>query len=403
MQSLLRRGTSFLSSVSSFKEQEREQEQEQECSKPALAPEHSLFPKVDPAIDGEDCDHDCSSCTIRFPSKFSIDLEDKLYGNVEQWATHLLVATGKTDWVRDVADEEGSVMQAIERGGVKPSNGKLMLSASNIPVPDEYHTHDLGSQPTTVLLLPSFTIIDHVTPSLAPDLINYFVNPAPTTTTLLDRPFQSASDASPAPSIYSEPEPDTHLTTPTTPISTTSSPCPSLLAPPPSNTTTSHTHTTPLTPSALSSLTPLTSRPCPHSAVILLCSQRTRDIRCGQSAPLLKREFERHLRMHGLYRDMNDDRPGGVGIYFISHVGGHRYSANVMVYRRRDFEWFRREEGEEAGREDGEGAAQGIWLARVKPADCEGIIKYTVLQGKVVKPEMQLRGGFDREKGLVSW
>ena len=54
---------------------------------------------------------------------------------------------------------------------------------------------------------------------------------------------------------------------------------------------------------------------------------------------------------------------------------------------------------------DGEqkGAAQCIWIARVKPQDCEGIVKFTVLQGKVVKPESQLRGGFDRQKGALSW
>lgn len=52
--------------------------------------------------------------------------------------------------------------------------------------------------------------------------------------------------------------------------------------------------------------------------------------------------------------------------------------------------------------EMGEGS-QCIWLARVRPEDCEGIVKFTVLKGKVVKPERQLRGGFDREKGLVSW
>ena len=114
MQALLRRGTSFLSSVSSFKE---------ECENEIIPAEESLFPKVDPAVDGDDCDHDCASCTIRFPTKFSIDMEDKLYGNVEQWSTHLLVATGKTDWVRDVADEEGSVMEAIEKGGLQPTNG----------------------------------------------------------------------------------------------------------------------------------------------------------------------------------------------------------------------------------------------------------------------------------------
>ncbi len=57
----------------------------------------------------------------------------------------------------------------------------------------------------------------------------------------------------------------------------------------------------------------------------------------------------------------------------------------------------------EGVKEGVDGAAQCIWLARVRPEDCEGIVKFTVLQGKVVKPERQLRGGVDREKGLVSW
>lgn len=165
----------------------------------------------------------------------------------------------------------------------------------------------------------------------------------------------------------------------------------------------------------ISSLTPLRSRPLPHAAVILLCSQKTRDARCGQSAPLLKREFERHLRTHGLYRDANDERPGGVAVHFISHVGGHKYSANVIIYRRRDFDWHKKikvasssaatateEEKAQAQQSENEGAAQGIWLARVRPEECENIVKFTILQGKLVKPG-QLRGGFDREKGLVSW
>lgn len=104
----------------------------------------------------------------------------------------------------------------------------------------------------------------------------------------------------------------------------------------------------------------------------------------------------------GLYRDLHDERPGGVGIYFISHIGGHKYSANIMVYRRQG----RKQEGMgEAidGAPLSPEAVQCIWLARVKPEECENIIKYTVLQGKVVKPHTQLRGGFDREKKLVSW
>lgn len=232
-----------------------------------------------------------------------------------------------------------------------------MLSASNMPTPHD--TSDY-SEPTTALLLPSFTLIDNILPASVPSLIDY--------------------------------------------ISTTP------------------TNTTPLTPS--SSLPPslengMTSRRCPHEAVILMCSQRTRDARCGQSAPLLRKELERHLRPLGLYRDLHDERPGGVGIYFISHVGGHKYSANVMVYRRPNAfgqddstaippgEEGKVEESNGETNGDGEkgepGAGQCIWLARVRPEDCENLVRYTVLKGKVVKPERQLRGGFDRTKGLMSW
>lgn len=87
------------------------------------APEGALFPKVDPTVDGEDCDHDCESCTIKLPSKWKIDEDEKLYGRVNGWSTHMLVATGKTDWTRDVQDEKGSVMEAVRDCKVEPSNG----------------------------------------------------------------------------------------------------------------------------------------------------------------------------------------------------------------------------------------------------------------------------------------
>lgn len=339
----------------------------------AKAPEGSLFTKVDPDTDGEDCEHDCESCTIRYPSKFKIDEDEKLYGHVNGWSTHMLVATGKTDWVRDVSDEKGSVMEAVRDCGVEPSNGKLMLSASNIPTPEDHHSY---SDLTTILLLPSFTIIENVTPKTVPTLIEHHINTATTTTT----PLPSVKPSS-EPAAISEPSSkptsvnDIDISTP---------------------------------PPILPIPSPFTTRPCPHQYLILLCSQRTRDARCGQSAPLLRREFERHLRPLGLYRDLHDERPGGVGIYFISHVGGHKFSANVMIYRRTKSTSADGTSGgsESSGEQGNMGmgeASQCIWLARVRPEDCEGIVKFTVLKGKVVKPERQLRGGFDREKGLVSW
>lgn len=92
-------------------------------SEAKVADPTALFPKVDPAVDGEDCDHDCNSCVTHYPKGFSIDEGDDLYGFVKGWSTHVLVATGKSDWVRDVADEKGSVMQAIDKSKVAPSNG----------------------------------------------------------------------------------------------------------------------------------------------------------------------------------------------------------------------------------------------------------------------------------------
>ncbi|EPE10681.1 actin patches distal protein [Ophiostoma piceae UAMH 11346] len=346
-----------------------------------------LFHKTDPAVDGDDCSHDCSSCTIKYPRSFKIDVEDKLYGFVKGWSTHMLVATGKMDWVRDVADEKGSVMEAVQAAS-NPTNGNLMLSASNIPTPS--HSTDYA-EPTTVLLLPAFVVVENVTPSLVPSVIEHLVNKAPTNTTI---PSDAASPRLPPP--------------------------------------------TSLPP-------PLTYHHSPHSVLVLLCSQKTRDARCGQSAPLIRKELERHLRPLGLYRDLDDERPGGVGIYFISHVGGHKYSANMMIYRRPDaFGIDNVARGKltqeqkdalpakirsavpavsrvskapgpkkgttEAAEEDpselnvsAAGASQCMWLARVMPEDCENIVKYTILQGKVVKPDSQLRAGFDREKGLMSW
>jgi len=249
-----------------------------------------------------------------------------------------------------------------------------MLSASNMPTPN--HTSDY-SEPTTVLLLPAFVIIENATPATVPKLITEFIEKAPTNAS----PLGPVSLPRSLPSADGLPEP-------------------------------------------AAKIEGLISRPCPHRALILLCSQKTRDARCGQSAPVLRKELERHLRPLGLYRDLDDERPGGVGIYFISHVGGHKYSANMMVYRRPDAFGLDKVErakldgdevlmprrvetngdGDAAGAAVGDvGAAQCIWLARVRPEDCENIIKYTVLQGKVLKPDRQLRGGFDRGKGLLSW
>jgi hypothetical protein len=236
-----------------------------------------------------------------------------------------------------------------------------MLSASDMPVPDA--TSDSDPNATDVVLLPAWKLISGVTPALVPELISTYINTSPTNTTPLPTSPASTSILSTAASAVT----DAAITLVSLPHPATAS--------------------------------KLTARPLHHDYLILLCSQKTRDARCGQSAPLLRRELERHLRPLGLYRDLHDTRPGGCGIYFISHVGGHKYAANVLVFRRQG----RAGTGSAKGSEQEKEAAQCIWLGRIRPEDCENLVRYTVMQGKVVKPEKQLRGGWDRSRGVVSW
>ena len=379
----------------------------------------SLFAQTDPKVDGEDCLHDCASCTESLPRKWEIDEEDKLYGHVKGWETHLVIGTGKTDWVRDVTDEKGSLMQAVGDLGVELSNGKLMLSASDMPTSSDCDTvHDAhgltdgknGAEyanegKTRCLLLPRWEMVEGVGVNEAKWLLDNVISKSSTNSTSLRKEPATTTQAVESSEVTQgkmvvqdkdETPPDNVLDA--SGLSLHDKQDGPAIGNGSHNENTILTHQEPFPPSVPVGVT---MKPCPHKAVILMCSHGTRDWRCGKSAPILRREFERHLRPLGLFRNFDDERPGGVGVYFINHVGGHKYSANVMIYRREG----RKRDGSSGDSGDGlsNEAVQGIWLARVRPEDCENIVKYTVLQGKLVKPQRQLRGGFDRERGVLSW
>ncbi|KAF7717031.1 Sucrase/ferredoxin-like-domain-containing protein [Penicillium ucsense] len=266
-----------------------------------------IFPTVNPDGDGPDCLLDCADCTTQFPSKVKIEQSMPLYGHIKEFHSHVLVATGRSDWKEKVEQERGSLMEAFAQSSAKSKRESDTEKT-------EIH------EATTILILPQFIYIDSVTQTDVPGLVRQ----------VLDDPASSGVNR--------------------TQINITGGP---------------------------------TTRPCMLDYVILLCSHRRRDARCGITAPLIKRELERHLRPLRLYRDAEDSRPGGAGVFFVSHVGGHKFSANVLIYRKQQ--------------------QQMIWLARVRPEHCEGIVKHTILGGKVVHPDTQLRGGFDRLRGLTSW
>ena len=92
-------------------------------AKPTSTISPYIFPKVDPDVDGVDCDKDCGDCTIRYPSRFKVENHRQLYGHIKPFTTHILVATGRADWARKIKNESGSLMEAFDKQRVKPKSG----------------------------------------------------------------------------------------------------------------------------------------------------------------------------------------------------------------------------------------------------------------------------------------
>lgn len=111
-----------------------------------------------------------------------------------------------------------------------------------------------------------------------------------------------------------------------------------------------------------------------NKSYVLLCSHKTRDKKCGITAPIMKKEFDSQLRDLELYRDAGDDRPDGVKVLFVNHVGGHKFAANVMVYNTH---------------------GEFVWFARCTPLNVNFIINETVLNHKVNGKNVRACSKFD--------
>lgn len=114
-----------------------------------------------------------------------------------------------------------------------------------------------------------------------------------------------------------------------------------------------------------------------NSSIILLCSHRTRDKKCGITAPIMKKEFDSQLRDLELYRDQGDDRPNGVKVTFVNHVGGHKFAANVLIYNKH---------------------GEFVWFARCTPLNVKFIINETLLHHKVYPENIRACSRFDAVK-----
>ncbi|KAI9711903.1 MAG: hypothetical protein M1812_007057 [Candelaria pacifica] len=116
--------------------------------------------------------------------------------------------------------------------------------------------------------------------------------------------------------------------------------------------------------------------------VVLICGHGGRDKRCGDMGPLLQWQFKEVLPKQGFHvceNESNAEAPNELAaarVGLISHIGGHKFAGNVIVYippRYLD------ESGQRSPL-----AGRGIWYGRVEPKHVEGIVRETILQGRVI-------------------
>jgi len=125
--------------------------------------------------------------------------------------------------------------------------------------------------------------------------------------------------------------------------------------------------------------------------VVQICGHGGRDERCGILGPLLRSEFEEKLHAQGYSilddadsREDPDAQAARVGL--ISHIGGHKFAGNVIIYIPPSM-------GGHAL------AGKGIWYGRVGPEHVEGLVKETIIEGRVVKD--MFRGGIGRDGEML--
>ena len=125
---------------------------------------------------------------------------------------------------------------------------------------------------------------------------------------------------------------------------------------------------------------------------ILVCTHGGRDKRCGVLGPLLVKEFEQQSQAKFNMVRTDPDRafdPSAINVGGVSHVGGHKWAGNVIIYIPPNYE-IKDEDGSDTVSPL---AGKGIWYGRVEPSHVDGILNGTIQGGRVIRE--LFRGGID--------
>ncbi|KAF3403593.1 Altered inheritance of mitochondria protein 32 [Penicillium rolfsii] len=305
--------------------------------------------------------------TPEMPEGLPIDHEQVLNGTMVGYAQQLIVCTGQRDWTSRIEDDGkdqgwGNLVRGLKslmgRGGpyLDPFNNILVTNSSLAPSTTNKST-------ASALLFPAFKYIPSIPTSIDtsstpndPNLkafIRAFLLPQTLHSTQTSLSQSKQNDLTRSPELQLSHFPDT------IDIS--------------------------------------------YSPTILICGHGGRDMRCGVMAPALETEFQRVLRQVG-FDSVGSEGGSGVdgtnhaNVGLISHVGGHKYAGNVIVYIPPKMTMRSESESGSDSESGSEStlhplAGKGIWYGRVEPKHVQGIVEETVLRGRVVTDHF--RGGID--------
>jgi (2Fe-2S) ferredoxin len=276
------------------------------------------------------------SCECAPTPELDIDRSAQLGNTAPFYHQHVVISTGRFDWLSRIEDENepadmtrrgpgdqsnqaeqvtgqrqtqrqvalaAGLKKGIGAGGSWFSpNRNVSVSNSSFPPPEQ----DKGSEPrATAMLFPSFQVVEniHDTAPGHEDFIRNFVH----------------GDASSEKSSYFN-------------------------------------------------VTPI------EKPVVLICSHGSRDMRCGIMGPLLHSEILRQLPMLKL-----DELASNIGM--CSHIGGHKWAGNLIIYI--PPKWS--SQSPDGTRSESLLAGKGIWYGRVEPKHVEGIMHETIVRGRIVE------------------
>ncbi|TFY83933.1 hypothetical protein EWM64_g53 [Hericium alpestre] len=305
--------------------------------------------------DCRNCPHPCEEPGHEeYPQKIAsmIDMSSEMLGSVKPYRRQVVISTGKSDWARSVTDEKDSLaahLQAVEAAtpSITPDNTEPGTPDSQLPSGKPIRTpmagifkdsaawtvsilngsHDTLSRShahdkETVLVFPDYKVVLDVprSPEGARELWENSVNPA-------------------VPRMGS------------------------------------------LAKSSVKSWI------IPYSCVILISFSETLE-REGwdvhthlddPTGPPLEdfndSEEEKDAEMTRRLQELDDHLPKRALILKTSHIGGHRYAGNIIIYMP-------------------QGA--GVWYGRVSTHEVEPIVHATILDGRILPP--LLRGGVNLER-----